>query len=70
MDTMSDVYSYESHTHNLHSLNEDNSSQILTTTDAEVYTDIQTSQGILGGFKYFATHLVSMILIQSILLRV
>ena len=54
MDTMSDVYSYESHTHNLHSLNEDNSSQILTTTDAEVYTDIQTSQGILGGFKYFA----------------
>ena len=54
MDTMNDVYSYESHTHNLHNLDGSNSSQVLTKTDAEVYTDIQTSQGILGGSKYFA----------------
>ena len=54
MDTMSDVYSYESHTHNLHNLDGSTGSQVLTTADAEVYADIQTSQGILGGFKYFA----------------
>ena len=54
MDTMSDVYSYESHTHNLHNLDGSTGSQLLTKADAEVYVDIQTSQGILGGFKYFA----------------
>lgn len=54
MDTMGDVYSYESHTHNLHNLDGNTISQVLTKTDAEVYTDIQTSQGILGGSKYFA----------------
>lgn len=53
MDTMRDVFNYESHTHSLHNL-DGNTSHVLTKTDAEVYTDIQTSQGILGGSKYFA----------------
>ena len=53
MDTMRDVFSYESHTHNLHNL-DGNISQLLTKAEAEVFTDIQTSQDILGGSKYFA----------------
>ncbi|WP_075619159.1 hypothetical protein [Paenisporosarcina indica] len=51
---MSDVFSYESHTHHLHKFDGSTTSQVLTKTDAEVFTDIQTSQGILGGCKYFA----------------
>ncbi|MBS2772144.1 polysaccharide deacetylase family protein [Anoxybacillus rupiensis] len=53
MNSMKDVFTFESHTHQLHHLN-GNKSDVITKPYATVKADIKQSISILEGSKYFA----------------